>query len=206
MAMLPVLEIPTLAGRLVRLEPLAEMHVDGLAAAAAQNRDSYLYANVPVGHEETSRYFRALSSAHAAGECLPFAQIRVSDAQIVGCTRFLNLRRWPDGGSLYAVEIGGTWLSAPAQRTGMNLEAKLLLLTHAFDTWKVKRVDIKTDARNSRARTAILGLGATFEGVLRSWQPSQATGEPHQLRDSAMYSIVGAQWAVTRRSLQDRLS
>ena len=105
----------------------------------------------------------------------------------------------------YAVEIGGTWLAASAQRTGINIEAKLLLLTHAFDTWSVGRVDFKTDARNERSRGAIAALGATFEGILRNWQPSHAPGEEGRLRDSAMYSITAVEWPAVRSHLNERL-
>ncbi len=96
------------------------------------------------------------------------------------------------------MEIGGTWLAASAQRTGINVEAKLLLLAHAFDEWGTARVDLKTDARNAKARAAIEGLGARLDGVLRSWQPSQAPGEADRLRDSAMYSILAAEWPAAR--------
>jgi RimJ/RimL family protein N-acetyltransferase len=97
-------------------------------------------------------------------------------------------------------------LAGPAQRTGINAEAKLLLFTHAFESWGVGRLDIKTDARNERSRQAILGVGARFEGVLRGWQPSQVTGEDDRLRDSAMYSIVAAEWPEVRRRLHARLA
>jgi RimJ/RimL family protein N-acetyltransferase len=105
----------------------------------------------------------------------------------------------------YAVEIGGTWLAASAQRTGVNVEAKLLLLDQAFERWRVGRVDFKTDARNLRSRTAILALGARFEGVLANWQPSQAPGEEAALRDSALYAILATDWPDVRGALVARL-
>jgi RimJ/RimL family protein N-acetyltransferase len=98
----------------------------------------------------------------------------------------VSLRTRDGDAAPYAVGIGGTWLAASAQRTGVNREAKLLLLTHAFDHWHVGRVEIQTDARNARSRAAISALGATFEGTLRNWQPSHVAGEEHRLRDSAM--------------------
>ena len=91
--------------------------------------------------------------------------------------------------------------SAPAQRRGFNREAKLLLLTHAFEQWRVGRVDLKTDARNARSRAAIGGIGARLEGVLRSWQPSLVAGEEGRLRDSAIYSIVADEWPGVRHRL-----
>jgi RimJ/RimL family protein N-acetyltransferase len=140
------------------------------------------------------------------GEDIAFVQIRVADDRVVGCTRFLTIRRRQGDAHPYAVEIGGTWLSASAQRSGVNTEAKLLLLTHAFDGWGVGRVDFKTDARNERSRNAIAALGATLEGVLRNWQPSHARGEDGRLRDSAIYSITDAEWPAVRARLEARLA
>lgn len=105
----------------------------------------------------------------------------------------------------FAVEVGGTWLAASAQRTAVNTEAKLLLLAHAFDTWGVVRVDLKTDARNERSRAAIERLGARFEGVLRRWQPSQVAGEEDGYRDSAIYSVLDTEWPSVRANLAARL-
>ena len=95
--MTPVLEVPALVGRLVRLEPLAEAHVDGLAAASAENRDTYGYATVPQGRDATVDYVRTLLASRSAGETIPFVQLRVADSLPVGVTRFLNLRRRPGG-------------------------------------------------------------------------------------------------------------
>ena len=203
--MISVLEAPELAGRLVRLEPLAEAHVDGLVAASAEDRGTYGHTTVPLGHAAMVEYVRALLVARSTGEAVPFAQVRVADGHTVGVTRFLNLRGRPGESLPYAVEIGGTWLAASAQRTGINTEAKLLLLTHAFEGWKVGRVDFKTDVRNGRSRAAILALGASFEGVLRSWQPSHVPGEENELRDSAIYSILDSEWPAVRRTLTARL-
>jgi RimJ/RimL family protein N-acetyltransferase len=149
-------------------------------------------------------FVRELLAAREAGETLPFTQIRVADGHPVGVTRFLSFRGRPSEPP-YAVEIGGTWLAASAQRTGINVEAKLLLLAQAFDRWKVGRVDFKTDARNERSRSAILALGARFEGILRNWQPSHVPGEEKSLRDSAVYSIVNAEWSAVLRDLTARL-
>lgn len=148
-------------------------------------------------------YVRALLAARSIGETVPFAQVRLADGHPVGVTRFLNLRR--RHGLPHAVEIRGTWLGASAQRTGINSEAKFLLLAHAFEGWKVGRVDFKTDARNSRSRAAISALGASFEGVLRNWQPSNIAGEQNQLRDSAIYSILNTEWRAVRRAIAARL-
>ncbi len=100
-----------------------------------------------------------------------------------------------------AVEIGGTWLAASAQRSGINTDAKRLMLTHAFETWRVQRVDLKTDARNDRSRAAIERIGGRLDGVMRNWQPSLVPGEEGQPRDSAMYSIVPSEWPDVRARL-----
>jgi len=198
--------VPILPGRIVRLEPLAVAHVDGLIAAAAENRASYAFTTVPHGREWVTAYVRELVAAARGGEAFAFAQVRASDDTVVGATRFLTLRHRTDGLQPYAVEIGGTWLAASAQRTGVNLEAKLLMLTYAFDVWKVGRVDFKTDARNERSRAAIAALGAQFEAVLRNWQPSHAEGEAGLLRDSAMYAVVDADWPAVRTKLAARVA
>jgi RimJ/RimL family protein N-acetyltransferase len=121
-------------------------------------------------------------------------------------TNYLTLRWEPQTQVPYAVEVGGTWLAHSAQRSGINVEAKLLLFSHAFETWRVGRVDLKTDARNARSRAAIEGVGGQFEAVLRSWQPSHARGERGRLRDTAMFSIVTADWPDVRARLESRLA
>jgi len=197
--------VPVPTGRIVRLEQLTFGHVDGLVAAAGEDRESFSFTTVPDGRAGVEAYVREILAATGPNQTVAFAQVRVADGSVVGVTRFLSFRH-RDGHSVpYAVEIGGTWLAASAQRTGMNIEAKLLLLAYAFDVWGVGRVDFKTDARNARSRSAIAGLGATFEGVLRNWQPSHAAGEAGQLRDSAIYAIVAEDWPRVRAGLEIRL-
>jgi RimJ/RimL family protein N-acetyltransferase len=99
------------------------------------------------------------------------------------------------------VEIGYTWLAASAQRTRCNTEAKFLLLQHAFETWEVHRVTIRTDERNQRSRAAIARLGAHFEGIRRAEKP----GADGSVRDSAMFSIIAAEWPAIRARLRERL-
>jgi N-acetyltransferase len=199
------LDPPTLTGSLVRLEPLSVDHVDQLVAASSEGRDTYGFTTVPKGVDSVRAYVRDWLDAVAAGEAIAFAQIRRSDDRAVGVTTYLSVR-WRSGVQTpYAIEIGGTWLAPSAQRTGINTEAKLLLLTHAFERWNVGRVDLKTDARNARSRAGIESVGARFEGVLRSWQPSHVRGEEAALRDSAIYSIVAEEWPGVRDRLQARL-
>jgi len=198
------LTVPVLVGSRVRLEPLTGDHADGIVAAAAENRDTYDFTSVPHGRAAVDVYLREIAAGTAADETLAFAQVKVADDSVVGVTRYLSLRFAPGREYPYAVEIGGTWLAASAQRTGINIEAKLLLLDYAFDVWGVGRVDFKTDARNERSRTAIEAIGATFEAVLRNWQPSHATGEDGLLRDTAMFAIVAADWPDVRARLVAR--
>ena len=136
----------------------------------------------------------------------PFAQVRLRDGAAVGCTAYWNTRTWPESDDPFAVEIGWTWLAASAQQTGINAEAKLLLLTHAFETLRLARVDLKTDARNQRSRQAIERLGARFEGVLRSWSPSHVPGEEGKMRDSAMFSLIAAEWPDVKAHLAGRVA
>ena len=188
--------VEPLRGRRVVLEPLGGQHADDLAGAAGADRTSYGWTTVPQGRPAMLAYVRELV---VAPDTIPFAQ--VVDGRACGVTRYLSLRARPGAALPYAVEIGGTWLAAAAQGTGVNREAKLLLMTHAFEVWGVGRVDFKTDARNERSRAALVAIGATFEGVLRSWQPSHAAGEHGRLRDSAMYSVLAAEWPGVQQQL-----
>ncbi|HEX4865306.1 MAG TPA: GNAT family protein [Acidimicrobiales bacterium] len=194
-----------LEGRLVRLDPLTEEHVDALLAASSEDRSAYGFTTVPNGLEEVRAYVKQAVSDRDTGEGVPFVQVQRATGRVVGTTRFTNLRRDEGRLNLYAVEIGWTWLAASAQRSGINVEAKLLLVGHAFEVWGVGRVDLKTDSRNLRSQKAIGALGATREGVLRNWQPSHAEGEPGLLRDTVMFSFVSSEWPEVKRGLETRL-
>lgn len=201
----PIVDVPTLRGRLVVLKPLRRGHVDALAAAAAGDRETYGYTVVPDGVDGEAgaqAYVERLLAWRDEGTHLPLVQRRIADGEVVGATALSTLRFRPDDGRLFAVEIGHTWLTPAAQRTGINREAKLLLLSHAFGTWHVARVDLKTDARNARSRAAIEGIGATFEGVLRNWQPSLVPGEEGRYRHSAMFSVTAEDWPAVRDRLR----
>ena len=180
-------------------------HAEDLAAAAEEDRRAYDFTQVPHG-DGIREYLAAHFERVATGKLAPFALIRQSDSRAVGCTAYWDPRFWPGRAELYAVEIGWTWLAASAQRTGINSEAKLLLLTHAFETWGVARADFKTDARNDRSRRALEGLGARFEGVLRQWSQSHAPGESGLLRDSAMFSVIAPEWPTVKATLIQRLA
>src|SRR4051794_40506713 len=196
------LDVPVLHGSSVRLEPLAMRHASDLALAAEEDRSSCEFTVVPRA-AEVEGY---LAAQLARDGLTPFAQVRMSDGMAVGCTAFWDPRTWPDRQDLRAIEVGWTWLAASAQGTGINVEAKFLLFTYAFETLGVARVDLKTDARNERSRRAIERLGAHLEGVLRSWSPSWAPGEAGMLRDSAMFSVVAAEWPTVKSTLHARLT
>jgi RimJ/RimL family protein N-acetyltransferase len=194
-----------LRGRHVELVPLAAEHAAELLAAATVDRSSYGFTEVPGDADHTDRYIANLLAKAAGGTDMPFAQRRVADGRIVGCTRYLEIRRWRGRPEPDEVEIGGTWLGAEAQRTAINTEAKYLLLSHAFETIGVWRVAICTDARNERSRTAILRIGATFEGVLRNHRMRYNTPRPEP-RDSAVYSITDDEWPAVKQLLEQRLA
>jgi len=196
---------PAIEGSLVRLEPLDYAHAADLARAAEEDRSSYGFTWVPAAGE-VEKYIAEQHARAEAGRMVPFAQVSRSSGRAVGATAFWDPRAWPGGAGWYAVEVGFTWLSASAQGTGINTEAKLLLFDHAFSTWQVERVDMKTDARNARCRAALSGLGAQFEGVLRNWSRSWAPGEEGRLRDSAMFSITAAEWPDRRKTLESRVA
>ncbi|HEY5438642.1 MAG TPA: GNAT family protein [Acidimicrobiales bacterium] len=196
----------TLEGRHATLTPLALADVPDLATAASGDRSTFGWSNVPDNIPEWESLVTKLLSDRDEGAAVPFATRRTSDGAIIGMTRFLTLRWWrgrpyPDG-----AEIGGTFLAPAAQRSPMNGEAKLLMMTYAFDVWEVQRLDLKTDARNDRSRRAIERIGAQFEGVLRNWQASQVAGEEDLPRSSAMYSVLPSEWPDVRSRLEARLS
>ena len=198
----PILTCGALAGNVVRLEPLSPEHVPGLQMAA-EGAATSPFATVPT--PETVEDYVAHSLARRdTGTYAPFAQVEVATGRVVGHTAYLTPRWMPDG-RLFAVEVGSSWLSPTARGTAINPAAKLLLLTQALEDWGVDRVDIKTDARNAVARGAIAALGATFEGILRAWQPSLAPGEEGRPRDTAMFAITPQQWPEVRTRLAERI-
>jgi RimJ/RimL family protein N-acetyltransferase len=201
----------TLEGRHVRLEPLSAGHAAALLAAARGPRDSYGYTLVPDNEAAMARYIEAALAERDAGRALPFATVDRARARVVGATRFGNVEfwPWPPGNRNQrgpdvpdVVEIGWTWLAADAQRTAVNTEAKYLMLTHAFEGWRVHRVSLQTDARNTRSRAAIERIGARLDGVLRAQRPA-ADGT---VRDSAYYTIVESEWPGVRARLEARLA
>jgi N-acetyltransferase len=197
---------PTLTGTHVQLEQLSLDFAEELTAAGNQDRSTYAWTAVPPTVDGMRAYITGLLNDQRAHSAVPFAQRRRSDGALIGCTRYLRLEWWGGHDLPDEVEIGGTWLAASAQRTPINTEAKYLLLSNALDTWNVHRVSICTDARNTQSRTAILRIGATFEGILRSHRGSYAAGEENiAARDSAMYSVTRGDWPAIKTGLEDRL-
>ena len=200
------MELFSLQGRHVRLEPLEPHHVEALAAASAVDPSLYQWSAVPVGAAATRAYVESALAARAAGTAVPFAVIRLADGAVIGSSRFFDIEYWPwpaghpnagrsrpDG-----CEIGYTWYTRSAIRTAANTEGKLLMLTHAFESWQLARVCLHTDERNEWSRAAMERIGCKFEGILRS----------HRLavdlvpRNSARFSIVAAEWPEVKARLQ----
>ncbi len=191
----------------MRLEPLTLEHVPALVEASGEDPSAYRWNVVPTDHAAMTSYVEAAMAEAATGAAIPFATIRRADGAVVGSTRFLRIECWPwppdspharRDGRPDVVEIGATWLAVSAQRRGINTEAKLLMLAHAFETWEVWRVSLITDARNVQSRTAIERLGARFEGVVRAHR----IGADLTVRDSARFSITAEEWPMVRARLQ----
>jgi len=195
----------TLTGRHVTLTPLTPDDVPGLVRAASGDRSTYGWSIVPGARDEMEAVVRGLLLERDERRGVPFATRRRDTAEIVGMTRFLTLRWYFEREYPDAAEIGGTFVTAAAQRTAVNTEAKLLMMTYAFDVWGVRRLDLKTDERNERSRRAIERVGGQFEGILRNWQAAQVEGEEGLTRNAAMYSILPSEWPGIRARLQERL-
>jgi RimJ/RimL family protein N-acetyltransferase len=199
-----------LEGTRVRLEPLSEAHLAPLAAIAGRHRDTYHLTSVPAEASGMADYIALALAQARAGTALPFATVDRARGVVVGSTRFwcLEFWSWPNGHPLQrpegvpdALEIGYSWLAPEAQRTALNTEAKLLMLTHAFEAWEVHRVTLRTDVRNARSRAAIERLGARLDGVLRAASPANDGG----IRDTAHYSLLASEWPAARARLTARL-
>lgn len=187
-----------LEGKQVRLEPLTLAHAEDLALAAADGELWNSDVTIIPRAEGMKAYIEAALKGFALGYELPFAIVRKagSATQVVGTTRYYEI-----SSADRKAAIGYTWLTRNAQRTPVNTEAKLLLLTHAFETWKCVRVELITDVLNDQSRAAILRLGAKQEGILRRHLilPSG------RVRDSVVFSIIDTEWPEVKTSLLNRL-
>jgi RimJ/RimL family protein N-acetyltransferase len=189
------LAIP-LEGELVALEPLEEEHADELWEAAQAPEIWRWLARLGDSREYFDRWLDLSLSAHREGREGVFATRDCRTGALVGSTRYLAVRP-----ADRALEIGWTWLDPGAWGTGINVEQKLLLLGHAFETLGCVRVELKTDARNERSRAAMAALPAQFEGVLRNHMIVPDVGQ----RDSAYFSVIDSEWPAVRANLERRL-
>jgi N-acetyltransferase len=202
-------DFPILTGSYIRLEPLELHHADALVGASAGDAELYAWSPVPQSRDAALAYIETALKWRAAGTALAFVTRRIADDVVIGSTRFFDMERWnwPAGHERSGrtvpdvCEIGYTWFAADAIRTPANTEAKLLMLTHAFENWQVVRVCLHTDARNLRSQAAIERIGGKFEGILRAHRMA-ADFIP---RDSYRYSIVAGEWPVVKHRLGERL-
>ena len=186
----------TLTGRRVRMEPLDEHHLDELAKVAYDDAIWRWTISKPIDDQLLRAWFdQARANARETIE-VPFATIDQASGRAIGSSRFMTIT--PEHRRL---EIGWTWVGTDFQRTGANREAKLLQLTHAFETLDAERVEFKTHARNVASRTALLGIGATFEGVLRH----HTIMPDGSHRDSAYYGVIRPEWPGVKARLEGLL-
>jgi N-acetyltransferase len=186
-----------LEGELVVLEPLEERHAEGLWQAAQAPEIWQWLAHVGSSREYFDRWMEISLAAAREGSEGVLATRRRGDGELVGSSRYLNVRA-----ADRVVEIGWTWLNPSAWRSGINVEAKLLMFEHAFERLGCVRVELKTDARNERSRAAMEALPARFEGILRKHMIVPDVG----VRDSAYFSVIDDEWPAVRANLEGRLS
>ena len=188
----------TLQGKHARLEPMTEAHIPGLAEIGIGQDfwDFMVYGDIKTGADMRNWVFDILSRAEK-GTDLPFVAIQLASGRVAGATRYLNILPNDRG-----LEIGGTWYGLDFQRTHVNTECKYLLLTHAFETLKCIRVQLKTDSRNERSQKAIERIGAKKEGVLRN----HMILPDGRFRDSVYYSILNTEWDQVKRNLELMMS
>jgi RimJ/RimL family protein N-acetyltransferase len=191
------IEPVVLSGSRVRLEPLSLEHVPGLAEVGLDPALWQWTLARPHTEADLRAWAEATIANRDAGTEFPFATIDIATDRPIGSSRYLNMaldhRR---------VEIGWTWLAPAWQRTGANREAKLLMLGHAFDTLGCRRVEFKTDSLNEPSRTALLGIGAIFEGIFRN----HMVMPDGRMRHSAYYSVIDEEWPAVRERLETSLA
>ena len=186
-----------LEGQHVRLEPMTEDHIPGLAEIGAGQTfwDFMLYGNINTV-EDMGNWVRDILARAEKGTDLPFVAIHLASGRVAGATRYLNIMPKDRG-----LEIGGTWYGPEFQRTAVNTECKYLLLRHAFETLGCIRVQLKTDLRNERSQKAIERIGAVREGVLRN----HMILPDGRIRHSVFYSILDSEWPGVKKKLEKML-
>ncbi len=182
-----------LTGRFVRLEPLAEVHREGLRAA--NDPAIWTFLSMRGYGPDFDIFFDTARQMHESSAHIVFCVRRLADDMVVGTTRFAEIVP-----AHKRVEIGYTWYAPAAQASPVNPECKLLLMTHAFDAG-ANRVELRTDSRNARSRAAIAKLGAKQEGILRA----HMVLHDGRLRDSVFFSIIRSEWPGVRAGLEARL-
>ena len=185
-----------LEGNFVRLEALGITHLDGLCEVGLDDELWRWTTTKALTRDDMRRYVETALEWRAAGTAIPFATVERKSARVIGSTRFANMDR-----ANRRLEIGWTWVARPWQRTAANTEAKLLMLTHAFETLNCLRVEFKTDALNERSRKALGRIGATEEGTLRK----HLITESGRVRDSVYFSILDSEWPEVKLRLAKRL-
>ncbi len=188
----------TLEGAAVRLEPIRPEHAERFWEVSKDALDD-IFQWIPYRMKTPEDLQRVVKKAFAEQECgesVVFATVERSSGLVIGSTRFMNIDR-----ANRRVEIGWTWIAPAWHRTGVNTEAKYLMLHHAFEVWQCMRVELKTDALNQRSRNAILRIGAKEEGTLRkhliTW-----TG---RVRDTVYFSILDTEWPSAKERLEAKL-
>jgi RimJ/RimL family protein N-acetyltransferase len=186
----------TLEGRHVRLEPLSLQHLPGLLEIGLDPSLWALTVSKLRSAADLERYVTRALEDQASGTALPFATVWRESGRVIGSTRFGNIAQ-----EHQRMEIGWTWIAAAWQRTAANTEAKLLMLSHAFDRLGTRRVEFKTSALNQRSRAALLRIGAIEEGTLRQ----HTVNEDGTIRDTVYFSILHNEWPKVRERLRGRL-
>lgn len=185
-----------LRGSRIALEPLDEGHLPALAAAIEDGALWEVPVTIVPHPRDLPAFLRDAEAQYQAGRELAFATMDLASGAVIGSTRFRCIEA-----AHRRVEIGFTFLARSWQRTYANTEAKYLMLRHAFEAWRVNRVELVTDALNAKSRSAIERIGAREEGVLRAHMVMR----DGRIRDSVVYSIVAAEWPGVRQALEEKL-
>lgn len=192
----PRLQPVTLAGEVVRLEPLTASHAEPLAQVGLHPELWRLQPEPVQTLDDMQRYVDRARAGQRDGNCLPFVIVRQDNGQVIGATRYMDIAL-----AHKRLEIGGTWLTPASQRSGANTEAKFLLLQHAFETIGIMRIVFKTELSNMQSRQAILRIGGVEEGVFRKHLIAQSG----RARDMVYFAILDEDWPAVKARLLMRM-